>query len=232
MPKELGSTSRSTRDGKTIAQSFVSFFEGWLVRQEHYLDELLSVQQHCHESTEEDLKELVSRILSHYEQYYEEKSRLVQGNVFLVFSPPWFSSLEQSFFWIAGFKPSLAFRVLSNSVNDLSEDQNSEVGRLEKETKVNERLLADEFAKIQESLASPPLLQEARLQGRAGEDGRVSDRLAVGSLRSRLEAVVAKADLLRTNTVVKVMEILNSVQKVNFLTAVTRLQLRIRNMEY
>jgi hypothetical protein len=60
MPNGLG-TRRHTNAG-----SFEAFLEGWLVRQEHYLDELLSTQQHCHKMRDEDLKELISRILAHY----------------------------------------------------------------------------------------------------------------------------------------------------------------------
>lgn len=53
-----------------------------MVRQKHYLDELLSAQQHCHDMQDEDIKELCSRMLAHYQEYFEAKSRIAQRDVF------------------------------------------------------------------------------------------------------------------------------------------------------
>ena len=80
------SHSGARKGGAAGADSFIPLLEDWLVRQEHYLDELLTVEQHCHESRVEDLEELISRILSHYQQYYDEKSRIAQHDIFLLFS--------------------------------------------------------------------------------------------------------------------------------------------------
>ncbi|XP_055961843.1 protein ZW2-like [Mercurialis annua] len=233
MPISSGSSSSSKKRIDNNAEAFISFFETWLVRQEHYLDELISVEKHCHESKEDDLKELISRILAHYEEYYKEKSRIAQHNIFLVFSPPCFSSFEHTFLWAAGFKPGLAFRVLNGSVHDLSEEQVSRINMLKQETKVSERVLNDELAKLQESVASPPLVDAVRRRGRVvlGEERATgSDKSAVDRLGAEMEAVVARGDLLRTNTVMKVVEILTPVQNVKFLLAVAQLQLKTRKM--
>ncbi|KAI9108629.1 hypothetical protein K1719_020276 [Acacia pycnantha] len=40
------------------------------------LDELVSTQRQRDELHDDDLKELISRVLSHYEQYYQEKFRI------------------------------------------------------------------------------------------------------------------------------------------------------------
>ncbi|KAB2630498.1 transcription factor TGA7-like [Pyrus ussuriensis x Pyrus communis] len=69
------------------SNTFEAFYEGWLVQQEHFLDELLSAQQTIDEARDEDLRHLVSRVLFHYQQYYDEKSRLGQRDVLLVSSP-------------------------------------------------------------------------------------------------------------------------------------------------
>ncbi|KAB2630513.1 transcription factor TGA7-like [Pyrus ussuriensis x Pyrus communis] len=69
------------------SNTFEAFYEGWLVRQEYFLDELLSAQQTIDKARDEDLRDLVSRVLFHYQQYYDEKSRLGQRDVLLVFSP-------------------------------------------------------------------------------------------------------------------------------------------------
>ncbi|KAJ7949996.1 Transcription factor [Quillaja saponaria] len=211
------------------ARSFETFLEHWLVRQEHYLDELLSAQQYCHKSRDEDHRELISRVLSHYQQYYEEKSRIAQSNILLVFSPSWFSSFERACLWIAGFKPGLVIRLVMSSVGDLSEDQNQRLKKLISETKAEERALNDELAKIHESVAAPPLVEVVMNQGRL-INGEISQKHeALNSLKAALETVLMSADSLRTNTAVKVVEILRPSQSVKFLTAAAQLQLKLRS---
>jgi len=223
MPNGLG-TRRHTNAG-----SFEAFLEGWLVRQEHYLDELLSTQQHCHKMRDEDLKELISRILAHYQEYYEEKSRMAHRDIFLVFSPTWFTSFERAFLWIARFKPGLSFRLVNNSVDDLSEDQHERINKLMEDTKTEERALNHELAKIQERVAAPPLLELLR-RGRELANGEISEEYyrVLDAWKSTLETLLANADSLRMNTAVNAVEILRPAQTVRFLAAAAQLQLRIR----
>ncbi|CAN1134248.1 Protein ZW2 [Linum perenne] len=222
-------------DGETAnpAEHFAAFFQGWLVRQEHYLDELLTVKSNIHQTRPDDLRELVNRVLTHYQHYYEEKSRLAQSDIFVLFSPPWFSALERSFLWIAGFKPGLAFRVLGDSVHDLSDEQERSVRRLKEETRVEERLLNDELARIHESVGAPPVSGWGRKRGSevletAEEEEDTSAAPADGGIKSNLELLVGNADTLRTNTVVRIGQILSPTQNVEFVTAGTRLQLTVR----
>lgn len=224
MPKILGARRH------TNAGSFEAFFEGWLVRQEHYLDELLSARQSGPENRDEDLKDLISRVLAHYQEYYDEKSRVAERNVFLVFSPIWFTSFERAFLWIAGFKPGLAFQLVTNSVDDLSEDQRLRMNRLKEEIKIEEREINHEQAKIQETVAAPPLLETLRRRGlQQPVDGQISeDYMAINTWKFALESVVAKADWLRMSTAAKVVEVLRPAQAVRFLAAAAQLQLRIR----
>ncbi|XVE76568.1 hypothetical protein DITRI_Ditri12bG0183900 [Diplodiscus trichospermus] len=211
------------------AGSFDAFFEGWLVRLEHYLDELLSVQQRCYESHEDDLKDLISRVLSHYQQYFEEKSRAAERNVFLVFSSAWLSSLEHASLWIAGFKPGFALKLVSNSVQDLSPEQSERIKRLVEETTREERVVNDELARVQESIAAPPLVEMARKRARLMNVENAGDEAALVNWRKAVEEVVAAADLLRMTTAMKVVDILNPVQNLRFLTAATQLLLKLRN---
>ncbi|KAF9596447.1 hypothetical protein IFM89_011276 [Coptis chinensis] len=95
--------------------AFENFFEVWLVRQQYYLDQLLPFLS-SQSNREKELQTLVGQVLAHYQHYYEAKSRSASENVFLIFSPPWFSTFERSFLWIAGFKPGLAFRIVDRSV--------------------------------------------------------------------------------------------------------------------
>ncbi|XP_030537309.1 protein ZW2-like [Rhodamnia argentea] len=220
-------------NGNLNAFSFESFFEAWLVRQKRYLDELLSAQHSSHEARQDDHRELINRVLYHYQQYYEEKSRVAKWDVFLMFSPPWFTDLERAFLWIAGFKPNLLFRLISSSVNDMTEDQSQRMDRLVVETRMEEKALNDELAKIQESLGAPSLVNAIKSYGSTARDGETAgggDDSVIGGLRRALEKVVANADMLRATTAEKVALILTPAQMVKVLAAVAQLQLKVRSL--
>ncbi|XP_023734817.1 protein ZW2 [Lactuca sativa] len=220
--------TKSRRSIDTNAKEFENFFQGWLVRQEHYLEDLRSAMQTC-DASEDDLRDLIARVLAHYLQYFEEKSRIANHDVSLVFSPPWFSSFERSFFWIAGFKPALTFRVVDRSVEDMNKEQVEMMERLKAETKAEERELENELAMIQESVAAPPIVEVARRGENWLANGKY-DKMesAFETLKEQLEVVVANADMLRSRVAERVVEILTPVQNVRFLAAVTELQLKIR----
>ncbi|KAB2630503.1 transcription factor TGA7-like [Pyrus ussuriensis x Pyrus communis] len=202
------------------SNTFEAFYEGWLVRQEHFLDELLSAQQTIDEARDEDLQDLVSRVLFHYQQYYDEKSRLGQRDVLLVFSPTWYTSYERSLLWIAEYKPGIVFRLVTESVPDLSDQQRVRMARLREATRVEERALNDKLAKIHESVAAPP----------AGHGEIVEDDAVIKLLKSALETVVENANLLRTTMATKLVDLLSSGQAVKFFTAVMQFQLKIQSL--
>ena len=213
------------------AASFEAFLQGWMVRQRGYLDELLSAQQHYQEmQDDDDVRQLINRVICHYGQYFEEKSKIAHQNVLLVFSPPWFSSLERTFLWVGGFKPGVAFQVVNAALEVLSEEQKERLSLLNQETKVKERALNDELAKLHESVAAPPLVDMARSHGRVcfSRSFMAEGGSSVPStFRETLENLVANADALRTNTSLKIFQILRPSQLVSFLVAVAELQIRI-----
>ncbi|MED6187468.1 hypothetical protein PIB30_076784 [Stylosanthes scabra] len=228
------------------AALFATFLEDWMLRQRTYLRELRSAQQNRQELGDSDKRELINRVLCHYEQYYQEKSRIAQRDIFLVFSPPWFSSLERTFLWIAGFKPAKAFHLVNQAVRDLSDEQRHMLSQLSMATRMKEKELNDELAKTHESLANSPLIETARSRGRACLDRArqlrsrhtweiVIEREEEGGVPSELqvtmESVVASADELRTNTALGVLQILRADQAVTFLADVAELQLKIRTKE-
>ncbi|KAI3732340.1 hypothetical protein L1987_63544 [Smallanthus sonchifolius] len=222
-------STKTRRTANTNVTAFENFFQGWLVRQENYREQLRSVLRGSHNEGEDHLRDLIARVLAHYQEYYEEKSRIANHDVALVFSPPWFSCFEQSFFWIAGFKPALAFRIVGGSVQDMSPEQVERMDRLRAETKEKERRLESELARIQESVAAPPMVELTRRGDYSLVDGEYDEiDSAVEVLRGEMEAVVANADMLRTRTAERVVEVLTPVQNVNFLAAVTELQMKIR----
>ncbi|CAK8541946.1 unnamed protein product [Lathyrus sativus] len=211
---------------------FEEFLQGWLNRQRNYLDELLSAQQLHQQMDGSDRMNLLNRVLSHYGQYYEEKSKIAHQNILVLFSPPWFSSLEKSYLWVAGFKPGLTFHLVNKTLEDLSEEQKESLNELKQETKIKERELNDEMAKVHESTAAPPLLDMIRSHGRVclsrsfmAEEGTVPN-----TFKETLENMVTNADALRTETALRVVQILKPAQVLNFFVAVAELQLRVRSL--
>ncbi|KAI3865848.1 hypothetical protein MKX03_028745 [Papaver bracteatum] len=225
------------------SSSFQLFLEGWLVRQEHYLDELTTTtESNIYEKHDSVLRDLIERVLAHYQQYYEAKSLLSKQDVFILFSPVWFSALEKSFLWITGFRPCLAMKIVKNSVNDLSEDQLEKVEKLKIEIKEEEKELDEDLIRIQESLAAPPFSEIARRFGRLVMEGierrsrnkeeEEEEEEFMAMLTSEMEILVQRADFLRLKITLKVIEILDSVQTVRFFVAVGKLQLRIRKLGF
>ncbi|KAK9153963.1 hypothetical protein Sjap_001443 [Stephania japonica] len=215
------------------SSSFAAFFEGWLVRQEHYLDELLSAQNSFtnedDERQQEELRGLISRVLSHYQQYYQAKALAARNDVFHVLSPSWFSTLERSFLWIGGFKPGLVFELLGSAVGDLGSEQMVLIERLKGETRAAEKELEEEMAGVQESVAAPPLLEMARRAGRlVNRERRSGVDTVLETLRSSMQVLVENADHLRAMTTSKVIEVLSPEQGVKLLAAAAQLQLKIR----
>ncbi|CAN0879695.1 Protein ZW2 [Linum grandiflorum] len=230
-PPARAQSSSSSSSAANAADLFAAFFDGWLVRQQHYNDELQTAVNSA--AGDDDLiRDLVSRALTHYQHYYEEKSRLAHSDVFILFSPPWFTSLERSFFWIAGFKPGLAFRVLRDSVTSLSPEQDQSLKQIKEEIRVEERLLNDELARIHESVGSPPVSAWARRRVTEEEANEAAPPPLPEGIKSDLETVVLNADTLRTTTVMRIGQVLNPRQNLEFVAAGTRLQLSVRALGF
>ncbi|XP_048439377.1 protein ZW2-like [Pyrus x bretschneideri] len=162
--------------------------------------------------------------------YYDEKSRLGQRDVLLVFSPTWYTSYKRSLLWIAGYKPGIVFWLVTELVPDLSDQQRVRMARMREATRVEERTLNDKLAKIHESVAAPPFMDAVRRYGRAGHREIVKDDAVIKSLKSALETVVENANLLRTTMGTKLVDLLSSGQAVKFFTAVMEFQLKIQSL--
>ncbi|KAJ9166414.1 hypothetical protein P3X46_021176 [Hevea brasiliensis] len=145
-------------------------------------------------------------------------------------NPPWFSSLEITLLWVGEFKPSVIFRLINNSLTDLTPEQRERIKQLKVEARREERALTETMERIQESLASPPILNLVRRYGRL-IGGEVSEiEAAVDMLKTALLAVMESADALRGSTVANVVEVLSPTEAVRFFAAAAEFQLRMRRL--
>ncbi|KAF8021530.1 hypothetical protein BT93_G1851 [Corymbia citriodora subsp. variegata] len=223
-------------------ENFEAFFEDWLAQQEAFLDQLLlraskpedqsrppHDRDQDHGDGEAD-RALIEEVLGHYQRFYEEKMKLARGDAFLFFSAPWLTSFERTFLWIGDFKPTLLFRFLGSSVDGLSAAQSEEVERIGAETRRRERELTEAMARVQESVAAPPLL--CLLRGSAGQPARNGEvcvlETAMSELRESMVTVLEDANALRATTTRRVMEVLSPFQTVKLLAAVAQFQVQLR----
>ncbi|XP_074270620.1 protein ZW2-like [Silene latifolia] len=216
-------------------------FEGFLRDWHHQQDEVLAKitaalgdgKRGQEAVTAEVAEELIARALGHFEEYYEHKSRAAHDNVLSMFSPPWCSSFECAFLWVAGFRPCVLLQLVTDSVGDLSARQIQAIDRLKRETRVEEKNIADDLAKIQENTAAPPMihaLKSAPTRSDEEQSTRPATNEALEQLQVVLEEVVANADILRVNTAARVAEILTPPQGLRFLAAVIRQQQSMRRL--
>ncbi|KAL3521224.1 hypothetical protein ACH5RR_019373 [Cinchona calisaya] len=122
----------------------------------------------------------------------------------------------------------LAFRLLSGSVFDLTEDQSRRIISLTTEIKEEEKELSNALERVQDSMAGPQMMA---LAARIGilQNGALPDMdSCIERFRISMEAIVECADYLRRKTFEKILEILGPSQAMRFLAATAQFQLTIR----
>lgn len=171
---------RNGDNNNSDGESFQKFFESWLVEQNQHLQALISAsKQQENNSSSSNFEEQVRVVVEHYEQYYRAKSRWVKLDVLGMLTPSWRSSLEDSFLWIGGWRPSMAFHLLysksgvqlegklhdlirglsSGDLGDLSPTQLTRVDGLQRVTIKEEKDLSEKLAKYQETVADSSLVE-------------------------------------------------------------------------
>ncbi|KDP41541.1 hypothetical protein JCGZ_15948 [Jatropha curcas] len=215
------------------SENFETFFNGWLDRLQALSEQLRIAIEAENAQRTEYRKYLIDQVLSHYKLYYQVKVNAAREDPFLFLNPPWLSSFERTLLWLGDFNPSVIFKLIDRSVTDLTPEQIERIKEVKLAIRREERVLSDTMASIQESLASPPILNLARRFGRSGRliDGEVSEiEVAEDMLKTQVHNVLESADALRGLTVAKVLEILSPVQSVTFMIAAADFQLRMRRL--
>jgi len=187
-------------------ENFVNFFKGWLVRQQSFLKQLLhSISSDT--TNQQQQTSLIQQVLAHYQEYYDEKAKIARNDVFLLFCPLWLSSFERSLLWVAGYKPSLVFKIVDGAVKDLTAEQTLRMEEVKAKTGKKERALMETLVRFQESVAAPPMLALVRQVGRL-TDGEISSLdLTIEALKTAMLQVIEGVDSLCKSTVSKVVEI-------------------------
>ncbi|GAB2222407.1 hypothetical protein Drorol1_Dr00013624 [Drosera rotundifolia] len=205
--------------------NFTHFYRQWLRRHSDLL----------HRDTiqlDQDKQQLlVEEILAHYNDYLESKSDLAKHDVFLVISPPWLTPLERSLNWISDPRPSIAFRILSSSIefDGLAAKQRERIEAVREETARVEKELSDSIARVQETAAGRPMAETAK-RAAAAEWPEDDKTAAAEDYRRAMKAVVETADGLRRWAVLKVVEVLGPAHGLRFLCGLVNFQVDVREV--
>ncbi|XP_043699070.1 protein DOG1-like 4 [Telopea speciosissima] len=226
-----------------VQDKFSEFYEQWVNQHEVNLKELLSVPRDPSSSSNEQLhRALVSKVVIHYKQYYTVKWASAKDDVLGFFSPTWFSSLENAYHWITGWKPSMLFRLITSlrqtrvpgaNLVDMTEEQLEKIQELLIQIRIEEDRVDREMERQQVSIADKPMVDLSRLATQVN-NGEVVGELdkyvdvTLSSLLAGLENVMKMADCVRLMALKGVLEVLNPLQSVDFLAAIAMLQIQLR----
>ncbi|RWW38461.1 hypothetical protein BHE74_00056309 [Ensete ventricosum] len=202
-----------------------TFYVSWLARLDELRSDLLSALTHRPHL----ILPSVDAILDHYREYRDAKARLAHADVLDVISHSWLTPFERTFLWVAGWKPSLAFRLLFHEGIGgrdgclLRPDQRTAIEELRRQVVAAEHRISEGLAEAQEAMAGQAALEAVRAGSR-----NISARASAADVVARaLRAVISAADELRDATLRQVVEILTPAQAAEFLASASELRLRV-----
>ncbi|KAG9447883.1 hypothetical protein H6P81_014011 [Aristolochia fimbriata] len=205
------------------------FYRRWLQEHRRHLRRLLTApREPTHHQT---LQPLVDAVVAHYAAYFVSKSRYAKRDVLAIFDATWSTTLERGLQWIAGWRPAVAFHLFysesslrletqlteilhgrgSGDLGDLHPTQLTRIGDLHLETVREEKRITARMADWQEDRVVAHSLDDSDL-----------------NMEEELRTILEEADQLRLGTIRRVVESLNPLQAVDFLTAAAELQIGIR----
>ncbi|XP_015065518.1 protein DOG1-like 3 [Solanum pennellii] len=215
----------------------------WKSLQHEELTELEHAVGHVNnnEKDEEKLRQLIEKIIKHFQEHSEKRLHLARKDVSPFFAPASCSPLESSVLWIAGCRPSSFIRliyaltefepdahetdpclegIVSRKLRELSGKQLSMVNELQGKTIREERRISNKFASLQEDIVDQPLVGKMKKEGHGCEK---ADE-ALDEHSRHMADVIEEGDQLRMKTLKAIVNILEPVQAVEYLAAAKKMR--------
>lgn len=170
-----------------------------------------------------DQESLVRKMTAHHKEYYTTKWAAAHEDILAFFTPMWLSPLEIVCSWITGWKPSIAFRLIGGA--HLSDVQLKNIDGLKVKIRGEEEKVDREMERQQVAIGDRKMVELARIED---SDNNELVELALKGLRMSLERVMKMADCVRLKTMKGLLEILNPAESVDFLAALSTLQIQMR----
>ncbi|KAM3237610.1 protein RESPONSE TO ABA AND SALT 1 [Capsicum annuum] len=228
--------STSSSKNPSLESNINSYYENWLITLQNFLEKLNAISNSNYNDDDEEensscSSELVMQVLDHFQNYYREIFKSTNRDVFLLISPPWYTSLEKTFVWMAGFKPSTLFSTINYSIgSELTTKQAEDLKKLKAEIKREEKIIEKGMAKVQERVAAPPIFEVMRRGGML-IDGEVSNlESVIDGFKQSMMSIIETAEHLRGSTVRKMLDILRQNQAIKLLAAVAEFHLQAKKL--
>ncbi|RLM93067.1 transcription factor HBP-1b(c38) isoform X1 [Panicum miliaceum] len=208
------------------ALAFDMEYARWLEEHNRQISELRAgVTAHASDS---DLRSVVDKIMSHYDEIFRLKGNAAKADVFHVLSGMWKTPAERCFLWLGGFRPSEVLKLLSTQLEPLTEQQLSGIGNLQQSSQQAEDALSQGMEALQQSLAETL----AGSLSSSGSTGNVANymgqmAMAMGKLGT-LENFLRQADNLRLQTLQQMQRILTTRQAARALLVISDYSSRLR----
>ncbi|KAJ8767780.1 hypothetical protein K2173_020720 [Erythroxylum novogranatense] len=163
----------------------------------HMLELRTGLQAHLPDG---DLRVIVDRCISHYDEIFRLKVEAAKTDVFHLINGMWCTAAERCFLWMGGFKPSDLIKMLLSQLDPLTEQQVMGIYSLQQSSQQAEEALSQGFEQLQHSLVDT-------IAGGPIIDGVQQMAVALGKL-SNFEGFVRQADNLRQHTLHQLHRIL------------------------
>ncbi|MCL7028123.1 hypothetical protein MKW94_026930 [Papaver nudicaule] len=233
-------------DSSSDQVRFLECYQEWMIQQQEVLEELLQV--YSQKPTEEqELTSVINKVVEHMQEYNNKRARLALVDATSFFSPAWCTSIENSYLWLAGCRPSLAIRLVyslcgseleaqlseyfegvrKGNLGELSADQLSLVSELQCRVIREEGRLSNKMAGLQEDIADYPLTRLANNSDDLGTESNGQVEQALDSHANGLASVLVESDKLRLSTLKELLGIFTPLQAVDYLIASKKLHLRM-----
>ncbi|KAI3842521.1 hypothetical protein MKX03_034387 [Papaver bracteatum] len=225
---------------------FHECYQNWMTQQQEDLDELLQVYNQK-PIEEENLISVIEKVIEHMREYNNKRSEFAIVDAPSFISPTWCPSIERSYLWIGGCRPSLGIRLLYwlcgseletqlseylqgvtiGNVGELSADQLNLVSELQLRTIKEEGRLSNKMASFQEDIADNPLTGLAKNSDDPGTELNGQVERALDSHAKDLASILVDSDKLRMNNLKELLGILTPLQAVDYLIASIKLHIRV-----
>ncbi|KAL3522494.1 hypothetical protein ACH5RR_015328 [Cinchona calisaya] len=230
---------------RTRVEEFSNFFDKWMSQLEEYVQLLLTLKR---EKSYEEVNSvtLVNKLTTHHKDYYTAKWAGAHEDVLAFFTPVWLSPFENAHLWITGWKPSMIFRLVDSlrkshapgatTLADLTEEQVKKIDGLRGRIRIEEEKVERERERQQVAMADRKMVELTKMVSfiKNGEHLAVSNQIeglvdvALKGLLAGLEKVMKMADCVRLKTLKGVLDLLNPMQSVDFLAALSILLIQMR----
>ncbi|KAI3973167.1 hypothetical protein MKX01_020902 [Papaver californicum] len=221
---------------------FHECYRNWMIQQQEDLDELLQVY-----NQKPNEEEKLIPFVEHMQDYNNKRSQLSLADAPSFISPTWCPSIERSYLWLGGCRPSLGIRLVYwlcgsemesqlseylqgvrlGNVGELSADQLNLVSELQLRTIREEERLSKKMASFQEDIADNPLTELAKNSDDSSTESNGQVEEALDSHAKDLVTVLVDSDNMRLIALKELLGILTPLQAVDYLIASIKLHIRV-----